>query len=627
MVKKFYLILLLGVWLGFFIASNATPALAEEFSQVSPIHKYHPKMESVLGMLVEKYKNEGKIPTQDLARKKGIFLEDDRVTVILEPLSGYETSVIDEAHLLSLGVLIEARSRHFLRAKVSLLTLEEVAEKVAGVGYIRLPLKPLPLVVQSEGVQLTGASGYHNKGYKGENVKIAVIDSGFMGLAAAQTAGELPTTVITKDYTGEGMESDTNHGTAVAEIVYDMAPSATLYLIKIEDEVDLENAKDWCVNQGVDIVNHSMGWVNSNFTDGSGKICGIANDARSKGILWVNSAGNAAKKHYQAVFTDDDQDNWHEFFPQDEGNTINHYGGYVAIFLTWDAWPVTDQDYDLYLFDDNGNFIAASINSQTGTQPPTEAIWEYLSPGTYHIAVYKYSATLNHQIKIFTFYDDLEYRTAAHSLMSPADASGVLAVAAIDQDSWNTGPQEDFSSQGPTNDGRTKPDIAGPDGVSTFTYGATNFFGTSASSPHVAGAAALVLSRYASYTPDQLQNFLENSALDMGTPGKDNIYGWGRLYLAGLPASTLDNLIVYPNPFNSRKGHTKIVFENLTDRVRIQIFTLSGEKVYDTQLSGKSKWEWTVKNVKGEKLARGIYIYLVTSPTGEKKEGKIAIIN
>ncbi|TET07274.1 T9SS type A sorting domain-containing protein, partial [Candidatus Aerophobetes bacterium] len=119
------------------------------------------------------------------------------------------------------------------------------------------------------------------------------------------------------------------------------------------------------------------------------------------------------------------------------------------------------------------------------------------------------------------------------------DASGAMAVAAINQANWTTGPQENFSSQGPTNDGRTKPDISGPDGVSTFTYGTASFYGTSASSPYVAGAASLVLSAYPGFTASQLQSTLEGWAVDMGVAGKDSIYGSGRLNLA-LPILEVD---------------------------------------------------------------------------------------
>ena len=143
-------------------------------------------------------------------------------------------------------------------------------------------------------------------------------------------------------------------------------------------------------------------------------------------------------------------------------------------------------------------------------------------------------------MKLYTFRHDLQSnnRTPSGSFMSPADATGVMAVGAIASSSWTTGPQESFSSRGPTTNWngatpRIKPDIAGPDNVDSFTYG--HWFGTSASSPHVAGAAALVWQRFPSFTVNQVQSYLEGNAIDMGTAGKDNIYGSGRLNLPSGP--------------------------------------------------------------------------------------------
>ena len=71
----------------------------------------------------------------------------------------------------------------------------------------------------------------------------------------------------------------------------------------------------------------------------------------------------------------------------------------------------------------------------------------------------------------------------------------------------------------------------------------TGFNGTSAATPHVAGAAALVKQLYPAYTVAQLQNYIEGEALDMGAPGKDNLYGWGRLYLSiNNPLPTITSL-------------------------------------------------------------------------------------
>jgi hypothetical protein len=93
-------------------------------------------------------------------------------------------------------------------------------------------------------------------------------------------------------------------------------------------------------------------------------------------------------------------------------------------------------------------------------------------------------------------------------------------------------PPEPFSSQGPTNDGRWKPNLTGPDGTTSLTYGPQGSYGTSFSSPTTAGAAALLLEAFPTFGADQLAATLESAARDIGDPGDDTVFGAGQLYLA-----------------------------------------------------------------------------------------------
>jgi len=53
--------------------------------------------------------------------------------------------------------------------------------------------------------------------------------------------------------------------------------------------------------------------------------------------------------------------------------------------------------------------------------------------------------------------------------------------------------------------------------------------GTSGATPIAAGVAALILSVEPNLTNDEVRHFLERSAKDLGDPGKDDYYGWGRV--------------------------------------------------------------------------------------------------
>jgi outer membrane protein assembly factor BamB len=145
------------------------------------------------------------------------------------------------------------------------------------------------------------------------------------------------------------------------------------------------------------------------------------------------------------------------------------------------------------------------------------------------LLICEYSTTQNHDLKLYCTTHNLQYQTPEGSLISPADASGTTAVGCIDQANWSSGPQEPYSSRGPTSDNRKKPEIMGPDSVSTYTY--TPFNGTSSATAHLTGAAALLLEENPSLTVSQLEEKLLQESIDMGTAGQDNIYGYGRVHL------------------------------------------------------------------------------------------------
>ena len=517
---------------------------AKDLDMVMKKRAIHPKLSSRLWELEKEYER-GEMAAREYAQSRNLTIEyPDKITVYIISEPG---SIIDETSLQAYGVEIIKASDNVWKAKAPIDMLETIADNVKGISFIKLPDRAIPSTIESEGVDLTGASSYHSAGYTGAGVKVAVIDIGFAGLSSAISHGELPNTAIMIDCTDSSCKptnfsSETEfHGTAVAEMVHDMAPKATLYLIKIYDTLDLKDAQDYTIGNGIKIINHSATFPNTNFSDGkcyiSNPVC-TANDAYSKGILWVNAMGNNAKGHYGAVFYDPDGccGSPNDIRSHDEIIYIQASAGDVIdVYLTWDAWPHTDQDYDIDLFDSDGNLVDYSFDPQNGTQSPTENIYFPVpATGTYHLLIVQYSATSDHRLELFSYNHNIDPAVASNSLVSPADASGVLAVGAIDYKNWTTGPQESFSSQGPTSDGRTKPEICGPDNVASYTYG-SSFLGTSAATPHVAGAAALILSSNPNYSISQLWNALTSSAIDIGSSGQDNIYGYGRLNLPPAP--------------------------------------------------------------------------------------------
>jgi hypothetical protein len=113
-----------------------------------------------------------------------------------------------------------------------------------------------------------------------------------------------------------------------------------------------------------------------------------------------------------------------------------------------------------------------------------------------------------------------------------------------------------------------KPDIVGHDSVSGATYGGFSscpsaFAGTSASSPEVAGAAALVKQAYPKLTADQLKAYLMKAARDLGDAGVDNVYGAGELQLPKPPDVVAPTASALPS--TGRKGRTMRLLSRVSD--------------------------------------------------------------
>jgi len=138
-----------------------------------------------------------------------------------------------------------------------------------------------------------------------------------------------------------------------------------------------------------------------------------------------------------------------------------------------------------------------------------------------------------------------------------ANAKNTLTVGAVNPLPFGPASSGDvsiasFSSWGPTDDGRIKPDICG-DGVnvtscsiaSTSSY--TTFSGTSMATPNVSGSLFLLQEYYAQKNSGNfmlaatLKGLACHTALDAGNPGPDYIYGWGLLDMTKAAQAITDN--------------------------------------------------------------------------------------
>jgi subtilase family protein len=455
-----------------------------------------------------------------------------------------------EAAIRAAGGSTSGRYGRLVEARLPARALERLAAHPAVRG-LRSPVRPQPQVVSGQGIAATGAGAWQAAGTTGAGVEIAIVDVGFRGWRDRSAEGELPSPgqVTVADFCDgglfEGPAAD-DHGTAVAEIVHEIAPAAKLHLVCVDTLTSLGEAKNYVVENDIPIVNHSVGWLNTSRGDGSGEAGSpdaIVADARAQGTLWVNAAGNYGELHWTGSFADPDHNDFHNFAGADEGIDVLLYtDGEACVYLKWDDWPATDQDFDLLLFrSSDDQLVAFSASVQNGSQEPFEELC-YEDPGglagDYYLAIASDGATETPRFDLFvTDGQDLEHNVAAGSLVDPATSPAALAVGAA---CVHSGTLEDYSSRGPTIDGRTKPDLTGQDANSTVTYGDSStciggFGGTSAATAHVTGAAALLKQAHPSFGPAELQAELESRASDLGPLGKDNSSGAGRLALGGAP--------------------------------------------------------------------------------------------
>jgi hypothetical protein len=109
----------------------------------------------------------------------------------------------------------------------------------------------------------------------------------------------------------------------------------------------------------------------------------------------------------------------------------------------------------------------------------------------------------------------------AFSITDPGNADGVITVGATHRFRPHTYGVSFFSSRGPTGDGRLKPDLVAPgERIESCLpeQGWGELDGTSMAAPHVSGAAAMLMARYAEFIgePRRIKRILCESATDLG---------------------------------------------------------------------------------------------------------------
>ncbi|MFT3743062.1 MAG: S8 family serine peptidase [Pyrinomonadaceae bacterium] len=434
------------------------------------------------------------------------------------------------------------------------------------------PAVPFPFVgsLTTQGYISHRAKEVAALGITGAGIKVGVLSDSASAarVSALMTSGDLgPGTTVLPGQASSG----TDEGTAMMEIVQDMAPGAQVYFATANGgQAQMATNITALAAAGCKVIVDDISYfAEPSFQDGP--ISQAINAFTAAGGIYFSSAANSGSllKGTSGTWEGDflsggnitgpiatagETGLVHNFGP----NTFNALTGASRnISLKWsDPLGGSTNDYDVFVLNPAGTTIKGfSAAVQNGTQDPVEFIQLPASGANSaavgdRVVVVLFSGATR-AIRIDTHRGILTTGTTGSTFGHNAAAS-VVTVAAT---SWNsaklgtvpfTGAAngiETFSSDGPrkifynsngsvitpgnllfgTNGGNTlqKPDITAADGVSTKTPGFFPFYGTSAAAPHGAGIAALVFAAKPTLTGAQVRQIIASTALDNMAAGFD----------------------------------------------------------------------------------------------------------
>jgi hypothetical protein len=468
----------------------------------------------------------------------------------------------------------------------------------------------------------------------GTGVKIGVLSDGVESLSLSQGSGDLPSVTVVSGQSGTGLcnPNTCDEGTAMLEIVHDLAPGAQLFfasaftgLTQFADNIRTLRSL------GCDIIiDDVFYYVETPFQDGQsnavasttngGVVIQAVKEVAAAGALYFSSAGNAGNLDagtsgtWEGDFVDGGSAAFlgsdyatarvHSFGSQNF-NVLTNPGLRVVTLFWSDRLGTSSNDYDVFLLDNAGTCVAAaSTMFQTGTQDPFEGFnvptSGACSPTNGRIVIVKFSGNARF-LHLSTGRGVLSIATGGeihgHAATSAANSFGVAATPAVGPSPSpfnSTNTVETYSSDGPRRiffdaDGTAltpndlsstggvvlnKPDLTAADCVSVTGAGSfgTTFCGTSAAAPHAGAIAALIKSTNLALTATQVRAALLASAIDIHGAGVDRNSGVGIVMADAGVQSVLTPLMAIDSPLNNTEAK--------------QPFTLSGWAIDRSSTTG-----------------------------------------
>jgi hypothetical protein len=570
------------------ISDSAAAQIADILNTKMQFTAVQQKIDSALVFAAMKAR--GELGAQPLTASLASADTDANGAVVVD-ITGAASEI--ETQVNAVGGQVIASSPEFgsVRASVPLLNLEELAASAAVTSISRQETARLNVgALTSQGyVSHRAKDVVTGLAVNGAGVKVGVLsDSASPArVAALMASGDLgPGTTVLAGQAGPTNGSD--EGTAMMEIVQDLAPGAQLYFATA-----FTSSASFAANilalaaAGCGIIVDDVTY----FAEGvfqDGPIARAVNTFVGAGGIYFSSAANSGN------LTDGTSGTWEGDFLNGGpvtgpvgtaegglgffhnfslGGVAQNYDVLTAItdFISvkWsDPLGASSNDYDLFILNSTGTSVKGfSVRAQNGAQDPYEFVSQGINCGLPSAS--GYCPAVGDRIVVVQFRGAtraLHLSTERGMLSIPTSGAtyghnagqNTVGVAATYWNSAKTGtkpfvgatnPVEIFSSDGPrkifynpdgtaitpgnllfgTNGGTTlqKPDITAADGTTAKTPGFNPFFGTSAAAPHAAGVAALVKSANPARTNAQIMACMTSTALDNMAPGTDRDGGVG----------------------------------------------------------------------------------------------------
>ena len=374
-----------------------------------------------------------------------------------------------------------------------------------GLGSIESPSR-------QQHLERLGLPAWHERGYRGQGVKVAILDSGFRGYRAFLGKG-LPSTVTTRSFRlDHDLEArDSQHGILCAEVVHTLAPQAELLLATWEPDSPRAflDAVKWARSAGARVISCSL--IMPGWSDGEGggpvhqalrRLLGSGTGADD--VLCFASAGNTAQRHWAGRFRPD-MIGRHQWQPGQPCNELTPWGTERVAVEIYGPMHIA---YELQVYDRGTLVGSARLGADPKQRGRAIVGFEPAVGAAYHVCLRGPTATpLDQTFHLVVLGGNLEHATAPGSIAFPGDGANVYAVGAVDAQ----GRRISYSSCGP-NSPRPKPDFVA---MVPFPSQCRErpFAGTSAAAPQAAGLAAVLLSRQPHSAPVQILETMPRARL------------------------------------------------------------------------------------------------------------------